>query len=108
MSNLVVKNGADFETRQIDFVNMTPWTDLKIESDTTMEKLEAESPSDANLRGELQQVEGGYLCHIKVVSPIWQFDVKEFARNPLTALHRAANSVERELSLWKKWRFIGT
>jgi hypothetical protein len=92
---------------QIEFVNMKPWSDLKVEGDTTMEKIETQSPSDANVKGALEQVDGGYLCHIAVVSPIWKFDVKEFARNPLTALHRAARSVEQELSLWKKWRFIG-
>lgn len=92
---------------QIEFVDMKPWTDLKLEVDTAVEKLENTSPSDANVCGQLQQVDGGYLCHIEVVSPIWKFDVKEFARNPLTAVHRAVNSVERELSLWRKWRFIG-
>jgi hypothetical protein len=86
---------------------MKPWTDLKLEGDIAMEKIEMRSPSDANVKGEMEQVEGGYLCHISVVSPLWKFDIKEFARNPLTALHRAVHGVEEELSLWKKWRFIG-
>ncbi len=96
------------ESHQIDYVNMKPWTDLKTEGCVTMEKLELKSPSDANVGGKLEQVDGGYLCSISVVSGSWQFDVKEFAKNPLTALHRASHSVERELSLWKKWRFVGT
>lgn len=94
--------------QKFTFKQFEPSVDLRLFSNTLLEKILDRSPSDAEPIAEITKRKEGFEAVLELFSQAGHFIVRSVEKTPERALSAIKREMEKQLSRWRNSRFFET